>query len=347
MRRAIRARRRALLLAMAAAAASLPPEARAQTGDVRDVPDPSIIKHGDSYYIFATGAGIPIRRSKDLVHWELVGQVFDQPLPSWAQQEVPGTRIPWAPDIAYYNGKYYLYYSLSTFGSQRSVIALATNATLDPGSPEYRWVDHGKVLESWPGRSDFNAIDPNMAFDENGEPWLAWGSFWGGIKMRKLDPRTGLLSKEDTTTYSLAARPRERAIEGAYIIRRGEYFYLFVSFDHCCRGSESDYNVRVGRSRKITGPYVDRDGVPMTEGGGTLVLASVGDVRGPGHNSILVDGDRYYIVHHYVNVREGPASPDAPLAIPRSLQIRPLYWTWDGWPVAGEPITAPQARASN
>jgi arabinan endo-1,5-alpha-L-arabinosidase len=347
MRRAIRAQRRALLLAMTVIAASLPPEARAQTGDVRDVPDPSIIKHGDSYYIVATGAGIPIRRSKDLIHWELVGQVFDGPLPSWAQQEVPGTRIPWAPDIAYYNGKYYLYYSLSTFGSQRSVIALATNETLDPSSPRYRWVDHGKVLESWPNRNDFNAIDPNMAFDENGEPWLAWGSFWGGIKMRKLDPRTGLLSKEDTTTYSLAARPRERAIEGAYIIRRGEYFYLFVSFDHCCRGSESDYNVRVGRSKKITGPYVDRDGVPMTEGGGTLVLASVGDVRGPGHNSILVEGDRYYIVHHYVNVREGPASPDAPLAIPRSLQIRPLYWTWDGWPVAGEPIAAPQARAAN
>lgn len=342
---------RALLLAAGLGTALSVGTLRAQTGDVRDVPDPAIIKDGAHFYVFSTADGIPIRRSSDLRHWDVIGTVFPTPLPEWAQREVPGTQFPWAPDISYFNGRFHLYYSLSTFGGQRSVIALATNATLDPASPQYRWVDRGKVVESTPGVSPFNAIDPAVALDEHGQPWLSWGSFWGGIKMRRLDPATGLVSRQDTTTYSLAARagvdavqgPRgDQAIEGPYIIRRGGYYWLFVSFDHCCRGARSDYNVRVGRSERITGPYIDRDGRLMTQGGGTLVLASMGDVRGPGHNSILTDGDRHYIVHHYVNVREGPASPDAPLAIPRSLQIRPLHWGWDGWPIAGEPITGLQ-----
>jgi arabinan endo-1,5-alpha-L-arabinosidase len=329
---------------------ALAPAGRAQVGDVRDVPDPSIIEQGDVYYVFSTEPGIGIRRSTDLYHWEKVGTVLPGALPSWAQREVPGTQFPWAPDVSHFAGKYHVYYALSTFGGQRSVIALATNATLDPSSPQYRWEDRGVVLESVPGRTPFNAIDPNVALDEAGNPWLSWGSFWGGIKMRRLDPATGMVSKQDTTTYSLAARagvnavegPTDaQAIEGPFIIRHGGYYWLFVSFDACCRGAESTYNVRVGRATTITGPYMDRAGVAMTEGGGTLVLAGTGMIAGPGHTSILTDGDRQYIVHHYVNVKEGPASPDAPLAIPRSLQIRPLYWAWDGWPIAGEPIAGP------
>jgi arabinan endo-1,5-alpha-L-arabinosidase len=336
------------------AALSLPAPAPAQTGDVRDVPDPAIIRAGDAYYVFSTEAGIGIRRSADLYHWEKVGTVFPGALPVWAQKEVPGTRIPWAPDVSFFNGLYHVYYALSTFGGQRSVIGLATNKTLDPSSPDYRWVDRGKVVESFKDVSTFNAIDPNVAFDDRNQPWLSWGSFWGGIKMRRLDPATGKVSSEDTTTYSLAARAgvnatkganASQAIEGPYIIRHGGYYWLFVSFDDCCRGAESTYNVRVGRASGITGPYMDRAGVAMTEGGGTLVLAGQGQIAGPGHNSILTDGDREYIVHHFVNIEEGPASPDAPLAIPRSLQIRPLYWGWDGWPIAGVPITGPQTPA--
>ena len=324
---------------------------QAQTGDVRDVPDPAIIRDGAVYYVFSTAPGIQIRRSRDLLEWELVGTVFEGALPEWAQDEVPGTEFPWAPDISFFNGQYHLYYSLSTFGGQRSVIALVTNRTLDPSSPDYRWVDHGKIIESNPGVDPFNAIDAAIVVDEEDRVWLSWGSFWGGIKMRRIDPATGRVSAEDSTTYSLAARdgvdavrgPRgSQAVEGPYIIRHGEYYYLFVSFDACCRGAESTYNVRVGRSESVTGPYLDRDGVSMTEGGGTLVLAGTGEIAGPGHNSILTDEDRHYLVHHFVNIAEGPASPDAPLAIPRSLQIRPLYWVWDGWPIAGLPITEGQ-----
>jgi arabinan endo-1,5-alpha-L-arabinosidase len=341
--------------AAAAAAAlllGLAPAARAQVGDVRDVPDPSIIAQDGHYYVFSTEPGIGIRRSDDLYHWTKVGTVLPGALPSWAQREVPGTQFPWAPDVSLFGGAYHVYYALSTFGGQRSVIALATSPTLDPRAPGYGWKDGGVVVESTPGRTPFNAIDPNVAFDEGGTPWLAWGSFWGGIKMRRLDPATGKVSAQDTTTYSLAARAGvnavkgptdEQAIEGPFIIRHGGYYWLFVSFDACCRGAESTYNVRVGRAPAITGPYMDRAGVAMTEGGGTLVLAGTGMIAGPGHNSILTTGDRQYIVHHFVNIKEGPASPDAPLAIPRSLQIRPLYWGWDGWPIAGEPITGPQA----
>lgn len=306
------------------------------------VHDPAIIKQGHTYYVFSTGNGISMRRSTDLVNWEPLPPVFAElpgMLPPWAADEVPGARSIWAPDIAYFNRAYHLYYSLSTFGSNRSVIGLATNETLDPTAPNYRWVDRGKVVESFPGVSTHNAIDPNVVFDERRQPWLSWGSFWGGVKMRKLDPNTGLTSREDTTLYSLAARTsieaaqgnnRPRSVEAPFIIRRGEYYYLFLSFDRCCAGVRSTYNIRVGRSEEVTGPYVDAIGVPMTRGGGTVVLAGYGRVRGPGHNSILTEGEKHYLVHHYYDAEDEGR--------PR-MHIRPLTWTEDGWPIAGEQLT--------
>lgn len=331
-----------LLTACGGNAVSGPPSS-VQQGGV-SVHDPSIIKDGGDYYIFATGRGIPILHSTDLTHWESAGRVFEA-MPAWATEAVPQARGSslWAPDISDFAGRYHLYYSVSSFGSQRSAIGLALNEVLDPASPKYRWVDQGLVVESHPGTSSFNAIDPNVVLDEAGEPWLSWGSFWGGIKMRKLDLRTGRLSTEDTTLYSLAARqgtemttgPNDaQSIEGPYIIHRGEYYYLFASFDMCCRGVNSTYNVRVGRSRQVTGPYVDASGVPMTEGGGTVILRGdpQGRVRGPGHNSILTESDRQYIVHHYYDADDNGRS---------KLQIRPLTWSADGWPTVGDPIAEP------
>jgi arabinan endo-1,5-alpha-L-arabinosidase len=305
--------------------------ARAQSSGIR-VHDPAIVRAGDTYYVFATGNGVTILRSTDLVHWERAGRVFDA-MPSWAATEVPAARGSlWAPDISYYSGGFHLYYSVSSFGSQRSAIGLATNVTLDPSSPEYRWVDRGMVIHSVPGVSTFNAIDPNLILDENGQPWLDFGSFWGGIKMRRIDPSTGLLSSADTTLYSLASRrgvdvttgpSDDQSVEAPYIIRRGDFYYLFASYDMCCRGVRSTYNVRVGRARRVTGPYLDRAGIPMTEGGGTLILAGEGSVRGPGHNSILTEGDRQYIVFHYYDADDNGRS---------KLGIRRLTWTAEGWP---------------
>ena len=304
------------------------PNTLAQVGSVQHVHDPAIFKHGDSYYLYSTNDGIPIRQSRDLVQWSFVGRVFEQQLPPWARAEIPGVEAPWAPDLSFFNGRYHLYYSLSTFGSQRSAIGVATNATLDPADPRYRWEDQGKVLESWPTLTAHNAIDPAVAFDEQGQPWLSWGSWSGGIYLRRLDASTGKLSQQDTVQHFLAARGTSpNAIEGPYVIRRGDFFYLFVSWDLCCRGAESTYNVRVGRSRSITGPYLDRNGVAMTQGGGTLVLAGYGRVRGPGHNSILSEGGEHLMVHHFYDLQEN--------GVPK-LQIRPLFWDVDGWPLAGE-----------
>ena len=115
-----------------------------------------------------------------------------------------------------------------------------------------------------------------------------------------------------------------------FIVRKGEYHYLFVSFDHCCRGVDSDYKIaRSSRSKSLTGPYVDRDGKTMMQGGGTLVLASYGHVRGPGHNAMLMETDGDWLVHHYYDADANGLA---------KLQIRPLLWADDGWPLAGEPV---------
>jgi arabinan endo-1,5-alpha-L-arabinosidase len=299
-------------------------------GDVRHVHDPSAIREGGTYYLFSTRAGIAVRCSEDLTRWRLCGDVFGH-LPQWAVEEVPGLRGLWAPDVSYFNGRYHLYYSASTFGSNRSAIGLATNETLDPSSEKYAWRDQGKVIGSSPS-DDWNAIDPNVVMDEAGRPWLSFGSFWGGIKMRRIDPATGKLSAQDETLYSLASRPRSKELPGAVeapaVLRRGGYYYLFVSFDFCCRGVKSTYHVRVGRSRRVTGPYVDRDGKPMTEGGGTLVVKGGGRWIGPGHCTILETKDGEKLVYHAYDA-EWRGTP--------TLRISHLHWDAEGWPTLSPP----------
>lgn len=292
------------------------------TGHIRPVHDPCIIRAGGTYYLFCTGPGIPIRTSTDLIHWELRGDVFDR-LPSWAVEQVPGTEGFWAPDISYFNDRYHLYYSISTFGSNRSRIGLATTPTLDPAADDYQWVDHGLVIAS-EHSDDWNAIDANLFMDEDGSVWLLYGSFWSGIKMRRLDYATGMLSADDTTLYDLATRTENSgSVEAPFLIRRGDYYYLFVSFDFCCRGYGSTYRVMVGRADAVTGPYVDREGVAMLRGGGTQVTFATPRWRGPGHNAILQEGDETWIVYHSYDTTYN--------SIP-TLRIQLLVWDDDGWP---------------
>jgi arabinan endo-1,5-alpha-L-arabinosidase len=294
-------------------------------GDVSPIHDPAIIRQGATYYLFASNRFaeklVPMFCSPDRRHWKLCGNVFED-VPGWALQEVPGARGIWAPDISYFRGRYHLYYSVSTFGKNRSVIGLASNRTLDPASPDYRWVDEGRVVGST-ASDDWNAIDPNLAFDERGSPWLAWGSFWGGIKMRRVDPQTGKLSASDTTLHSLASRrPRPPpAIEAPFIVRKGRHYYLFVSFDMCCRGKDSTYKIMVGRSRRITGPYAARDGRPMMEGGGTLLLEGTEAWRGPGHPAVLFDSGADLLVFHAYDGTTGRPT----------LRISTMSWE-RGWP---------------
>jgi arabinan endo-1,5-alpha-L-arabinosidase len=294
--------------------------------------DPSIIKMDSTYYIFATGKGILFWSSTDRQHWQFRGRVFNR-TPDWVYQVVPDFYGDmWAPDISYYNGKYYLFYAVSKFERNTSAIGLATNVALNPDNPNYYWDDHGMVIRSMPGRDLWNAIDPNLAVDEQGTPWLAFGSFWDGIKLVKLDTSRTQIAKPEQW-YTVACRPRtfglddtlpgDGAIEAPYIIHRNGYYYLFVSFDYCCRGVRSNYKVAVGRSKQIFGPYVDRSGKRMTDGGGTIIVEGNKHFPGLGHNAILHDDGKDYIVLHAYDA-EHHGVPD--------LAILPIQWV-DDWPV--------------
>lgn len=299
---------------------------------IQHVHDPCIIKQGRDFYVFSTGNGIPIRRSRDLVHWEFIGQLFAENVPAWAKEKIPNATMIWAPDIAYFGGRYHLYYSVSSFGSNRSFIGLATNKTLDPKSNDYAWKDEGVVFESKPG-DNFNAIDSNVLLLDGKRLAFAFGSFWSGIKLVMADANTGK-PLPDAPVQSLAQRASPDAIEAPFLIKQGEYFYLFVSFDFCCRGVRSTYNIRVGRARQIDGPYVDKEGKLLTEGGGTPLLATEGRFIGQGHCAVLKDGKKHWLVHHFYDGENN--------GIP-TLQVRPLMWDKQGWPVAGTPLIIPQS----
>lgn len=315
------------------------PQAYTLSGEYGGTHDPSIAKDGSTYYVFATGktkmgGQFTIRCSPDLKQWTICGQVFDE-IPAWIKKESPGTEELWAPDISYYKGEYRLYYAYSLFGKNTSGIALATNKTLDPKSPNYKWEDKGLVLRSVE-RDDFNAIDPNFIVDKAGHTWLAFGSFWSGIKMRELDPQTGKLSAADPKLYSLASRTRPataeaakpglppdwQAVEAPFIVYKNGYYYLFVSWDLCCRGVKSNYHIMAGRSRSVTGPYVDKSGRAMSEGGGSELLNANRSWLGPGGESVLMqqDGPDIMVYHAYAATDGKPA-----------LHVSTISWE-GGWP---------------
>jgi arabinan endo-1,5-alpha-L-arabinosidase len=303
-------------------------------------PDPTAIEapidDGGGYYAVATGAGIPIWYSSDLHEWKAVGTVFGTAVPTWATRAIQKeTQMTWGPDISYHGGTYYLYYSASTPRSPRSVIGLAVNKSLRPGNPQNRWEDRGLVLESVAGGKTGNAIAPALFVDDSGEWYLLWGSGQRlGIRIMRINPATGKPFSNDNSMITIAMRPREAGnAEGPFLVRRGVYYYLFVSWDKCCDGINSDYKIMVGRSANVRGPYIDSKGRKMLDGGGTLVLGSDSRWKGPGSNGILTtrQGNQYIVAHTWDAQHPGAG---------RILQLRPLDWTKDGWPEAGAPITA-------
>lgn len=313
------------------------PGALAQKTDI-SVHDPVMIKQGDTYYLFCTGRGISVFSSKDMKVWKEEQPVFGRP-PTWTQEVVPGFwGHMWAPDISFYDGKYYLYYSVSAFGKNTSAIGLTVNKTLDPSSPDFKWEDQGPVIRSVPNRDLWNAIDPNLVTDEEGYPWLTFGSFWGGMKLVKLIPnRTAIanpevwytIAKRDRDIFTEDADPGEAAIEAPFIFKKDTMYYLFVSWDYCCRGENSTYKVVVGRSDKVTGPYLDKEGKSMELGGGSLVIEGNSRWAGAGHNSAYTFGGKDYLVFHaYDSEDEGHSK----------LKIAEMSWTEDGWPVIDKKV---------
>jgi arabinan endo-1,5-alpha-L-arabinosidase len=288
------------------------------TGNIAPVHDPSMIKTGTGYLLFATGGGIEQRASTDRTNFTptLTAHAFAA-LPAWTAPYTNGTDL-WAPDVSFNSGQYYLYFAASTFGGSNSAIGLATSPTGIAGT----WVDSGAAVVTSSTCAGSNAIDPAFVSDAAGNWWLAFGSFFNGINMVQLDPSTGKPLGATPTCYSLAQRTGT-AIEGSTVYVHGGMYYLFASVDVCCQGVNSTYHIVVGRSDNPQGPYVDRGGIPMTQGGGTIVLATHGNIIGPGGQDIFSDTDGDVLVYHYYDGNNG-GTP--------TLGVNLLGWTSDGWP---------------
>ena len=295
--------------------------------------DPStIVKDSGKYFIYGDGQGITAKLSSDHEAWTDTRSIFPTSSPpSWTTTAVPGfTGYFWAPDVAYFNNLYHMYYAVSTFGSKVSAIGLATSPTLDTATPGYHWTDQGAVIQSNNG-TPYNAIDPSIIQTPEGRILMSFGSYSNGIYLTELSPTIGLRITPTSTTTRIA-NTSDHEIEASYVYKHDNYYYLFVDWGACCAGVNSTYNLRVGRSTSVTGPYLDQAGVNMVNGGGTLFLGTEGKYIGPGHIGIINDGGVDWFSYHYY---DGTANGAA------TLNIRTMSWTPDDWPVAGPSFLTP------
>ena len=294
--------------------------------------DPStLIKSGSSYFIYGDGQGISGVTSTDLRNWAAVSPVFSGNPPAWTTNAVSGfTGYFWAPDIAYFNGRYNLYYACSSWGTINSAIGLVTSPSLT--SPV--WTDQGKVIQSNAGGqvttntdlTAYNCIDPAIMVDTNGSVWMSFGSYSDGILIMQLDPATGKRITPNSPIYRVSNNGRtffSNTEEASYLYQHGGYYYLFVNFGGCCAGVNSTYNIRVGRSTNVAGPYFDHAGINMTNGGGTMFLESNARYIGPGHAAIMNDNGTNWFTFHYYDGNNGGAA---------TVGLMQLNWTADSWP---------------
>ena len=307
------------------------------------VHDPVMAYEDSVYHLFSTGWGIQHATSRDLRSWRVADVPAMTVVPQWTRDSVFGCEAHvWAPDIIQWHGRWWMAYSCSTFGRNGSAIGLLSNRSLKSMSP---WKDEGCIVTSREERDNWNAIDPNFVIDEHDQPWMAFGSFWDGIQLVRLDttmhiapgckPVTiarrhalGDTKAEPNPTSKFAGT---NAIEAPFIFCHGGWYYLFVSWDYCCRGVKSNYRVAVGRSRSVEGPYLDRKGKSMLEGGGTLLVeGDKKEFEAMGHCAAYhfegpgtpVGGEDFFICHGYNIPLEG-----ASILVKRRIQ-----WTADGWP---------------
>jgi arabinan endo-1,5-alpha-L-arabinosidase len=276
--------------------------------------DPStIVKSGVNYYVFTTGDNIPMTYSTDLTNWTWGTSVFAS-IPSWITSYVPGfTKTFWAPDVAWFNNRWNMYYSCSTFGSATSAIGLVTAPSISQ-SAGTKWTDRGRVVSST-SSSDVNAIDPSILVD-GPNVYMAYGSWHAGIGVVQITPSTGL----PIGTRTIVAGGNAASWEAPCLIKEGSYYYMFVNRGNCCQGVNSTYYIVVGRSTSPFGPFVDKSGVSLTSGGGTTVLKTTGNYIGPGHISRIA-GTQKGSVHYYDGADSGNPK----------LEIVNFIWS-GGWP---------------
>jgi Glycosyl hydrolases family 43/Concanavalin A-like lectin/glucanases superfamily len=290
----------------------------------------TLIKDGTNYYIFGDGQGIPGKTTSDLRNWTAAGTVFPSASPpAWTTNNISGfAGYFWAPDIAYFNGRYNLYYACSVWGGINSAIGLVTSPSLNSSV----WTDQGKVIESndpTTTNTDLtanNCIDPSVLVDTNGTVWLSFGSYSDGILVMQIDPATGKRISPSSTITKIASSTTTffaNTTEASCLYQRGGWYYLFLNYGGCCAGVSSTYNIRVGRSTSVTGPYLDRSGGSLLNGGGTMVLESTARYIGPGHAAIMNDNGTNWFTYHYY---DGKNNGNATVGMSR------LYWTDDGWP---------------
>jgi len=294
--------------------AGTPPVSRAITNG-ENVHDPTMIMSGSTYYVFNTG--LWTRTSTNMTSYTSIARVLS-PNPGWIGSNVTGVTDLWAPDASYFDGRYHLYYAASTFNSNRSCIGHATRTALTSGA----WTDDGGPVfcSNVSSSVNWNAIDPNVILDETGGPWLVFGSGWDGIHVVRLTS-TGAL--DSASAFTRIATRTAGVIEGPAMIRRCGYYYLFTSWDACCQGASSTYNIRVGRSTSMTGGFVDKNGTALTQGGGTLLVGAGNGWVGPGGQSVLFVGNRAYLVYHAYASSDGHFQ----------LHLSDLYFDASGWPV--------------
>ena len=297
----------------------------------QDFADPSFVKCEEDgyYYMFATGT--KIIKTKDLVNYELVGHAFSKS-PSWGSSPYAGM---WAPDVQYINGQYVMYYSLSIWDDPNPGIGIATAP--HPAGP---WTDHGKLFTSNEIGVN-NSIDP-MVYQEDGKVYMIWGSFRGNYMIElSSDGLSFKNSLEDAKENKILVagcetqRPLDVATyEGAYIIKKDGYYYLFLSSGQCCSGAYS-YNLRVARSTSITGPYLDKSGndVKDKDKGTTIITASSSFIA-VGHNSVVKDdnGDYWTLYHGFKKSLNKETYTEEVDYSKRVLLMDKLIFDDEGWP---------------
>jgi arabinan endo-1,5-alpha-L-arabinosidase len=261
---------------------------------------------------------IPMYSSTDLVHWTYRGDAF-QSRPSWVADDAG----LWAPDIEFFDGLYHLYYTASWTKPEGSAIGVATST-----SPLGPWTDSGDAVVDpiccWQW-----VFDPEIVTNTDGTRWIFFGSYFGGIRARQLDA---------TGTESDPATQRQITIdnryEGSEVVKRGDWYYLFVSASNCCAGPLTGYGVFVGRSQDPLGPYVDKEGVSLLDPnvGGTPVIYQNGNrFVGTGHNTVFQDYDgQWWSIYHAVDVNDPYFAGEIGFT-KRPAMLDAIDWV-DGWP---------------
>lgn len=289
------------------------------SGDL-ELYDPSVIADGEGYWLVSTGSGMPVR-STDLREVELLGDAVEG-LPAWAAEYVPKAVHYWSPDVAYFAGRYHLYYALAGGGTNQACIGHASASKLGLIGA---WMDDGAPLICTPADSDWHAIDPSVFVEGDGAAWLLIGSAGTGLRLLELDADG---ARTEAPPTIVAARPDGGVIQASTLTRHGEFYYIFASFDLCCRGVDSTRSIRFGRSSSRLGPYFDRDGTPLLEGGGSVLLEAGPRWKGPGSNDVVYRGEESYSFYF---------AYDADNAGRTSLRLSTLTWDEDGWPRSAGP----------